>query len=719
MIVLTGVNFADKENMYKQTKHTLRKFMGGLTKEDAEMGQNVRLEPAWKSARSSYRKGCAQHRNIGCVKKRLNPVGPDGKIVLCHSCGSYRHLVAECQDSWENIAKRKTSEFNVKLWSQSDQNKRKGDENRSRESVELGEVCSVPIPNKQLVEEVTQLKADIRNLKTEIEKIMVVKDKELKIQKKEFLSHVRIVEQENEGQQKESGTTLQMLFQSIMKLQKEVKLLGTEDYDRQTSKKEMKLNENNRTKQRLLEKAKKVKLNLQMTPEQRQLETQAWTVVTEMSKEKQAVAVALSLPEDDERKIKEKVFGELQLDVLSSENGMGVLFKFLDKYLLEDELMNSWNKFEDFEKFERKPGQNIREYVADFDLKFRKLEKLNIKLPSEILAFKLLKNANLRKQERMIVLTGVNFADKENMYKQTKHTLRKFMGGLTKEDAEMGQNVRLEPAWKSARSSYRKGCAQHRNIGCVKKRLNPVGPDGKIVLCHSCGSYRHLVAECQDSWENIAKRKTSEFNVKLWSQSDQNKRKGDENRSRESVELGEVCSVPIPNKQLVEEVTQLKADIRNLKTEIEKIMVVKDKELKIQKKEFLSHVRIVEQENEGQQKESGTTLQMLFQSIMKLQKEVKLLGTEDYDRQTSKKEMKLNENNRTKQRLLEKAKKVKLNLQMTPEQTKTSSWISEKKMKKKLDTDKASQVRQWFWWPVERQQINYTTLQSTTGNFFL
>ena len=32
--------------------------------------------------------------------------------------------------------------------------------------------------------------------------------------------------------------------------------------------------------------------------------------------------------------------------------------------------MNSWNMFEAFEKFERKPCQNIREYVADFDLKF-------------------------------------------------------------------------------------------------------------------------------------------------------------------------------------------------------------------------------------------------------------------------------------------------------------------------------------------------------------
>ena len=81
------------------------------------------------------------------------------------------------------------------------------------------------------------------------------------------------------------------------------------------------------------------------------LQALAWTVVTELSKEKQAVAVALSLSEDDKRKIKETVFGELDLDVLNSGNGMSVLFEFLDRYMLEDELMNSWNKFEDFEKF--------------------------------------------------------------------------------------------------------------------------------------------------------------------------------------------------------------------------------------------------------------------------------------------------------------------------------------------------------------------------------
>ena len=109
---------------------------------------------------------------------------------------------------------------------------------------------------------------------------------------------------------------------------------------------------------------------------------------------------------------------------------------------------------------------------------------------------------------------------------------------------------------------------------------------------------------------------------------------------------------------------------------------------------------------------------------MQLQKEIKLIGTDDYDRQISKEEMKteeihqkLNKNNRTQQRLLAKAKKVKLKLQMTQGRTKTTSWISEKQMKQKLDTDKTNQVGQWFWWPVERQQLNDMAFQMITGNW--
>ena len=64
-------------------------------------------------------------------------------------------------------------------------------------------------------------------MKAEIKEIKAVKDKVLKRQKEEFSNQEIIIEQKNEGQQKKGGNILQELIQSIMKLQKEIKLAGT------------------------------------------------------------------------------------------------------------------------------------------------------------------------------------------------------------------------------------------------------------------------------------------------------------------------------------------------------------------------------------------------------------------------------------------------------------------------------------------------------------
>ena len=75
-----------------------------------------------------------------------------------------------------------------------------------------------------------------------------------------------------------------------------------------------------------------------------------------------------------------------------------------------------------------------------------KLEKQHIKL--NILAFKLLRNANTSKQERLIVLIDMIFASKENMYNETKPSLIKFMEDLTEGKTRTGLDIILEPAWR-------------------------------------------------------------------------------------------------------------------------------------------------------------------------------------------------------------------------------------------------------------------------------
>ena len=49
-------------------------------------------------------------------------------------------------------------------------------------------------------------------------------------------------------------------------------------------------------------------------------------------------------------------------------------------------------------------------------------------LPSEILAFNLLKKANITKEERLPVLTDMNYDNKSTLYEEAKASLKTFKG---------------------------------------------------------------------------------------------------------------------------------------------------------------------------------------------------------------------------------------------------------------------------------------------------
>ena len=278
----------------------------------------------------------------------------------------------------------------------------------------------------------------------------------------------------------------------------------------------------------------------------------AWKEITYLRQDKQGKAIALSLPEKDESKIREKVFVQIPLDDLKSEDGFTVLLNFLDQHLAKDDLSDSLEKFEDFKRAE---GQSINEYVATFDAKYRKVEKKKMTLPSETLAFKLIRKANITKEEKLLVLTGMNYDNKGTLYEEAKKSLKKFKGG----DSISSASVKLEPAyftdneetllaagyvrgkrgkqgggdreenwqrWRPRRggpggsqfsgTEYRRqgarGYQQTESGSWIsqpsdrnRKNINSLGPDGSTLTCKSCGSYRHLLPACPDSWENMRK----------------------------------------------------------------------------------------------------------------------------------------------------------------------------------------------------------------------
>ena len=174
-------------------------------------------------------------------------------------------------------------------------------------------------------------------------------------------------------------------------------------------------------------------------------ELTAWKEITDLSKDKQGIAIPLSLP-DDESQIREKVFDQIPVADLKRDDGLIVLLNFLDQHLAKDDLTDSLEKFEDFQDFKRADGQSINEYVAVFDAKYRKIEKKKMTLPAEILAFKLLRKANITKEEKLLVLTGMNYDNKETLYEEAKESLKKFKGS-DGESCNSGLNIKMEPAF--------------------------------------------------------------------------------------------------------------------------------------------------------------------------------------------------------------------------------------------------------------------------------
>ena len=70
------------------------------------------------------------------------------------------------------------------------------------------------------------------------------------------------------------------------------------------------------------------------TYEQYRVELTAWCEVTNWDKNKQGIATVLSFLEQDEHKLHEKVFSELPIHDLKTENRFNKLLDFLERWYL-------------------------------------------------------------------------------------------------------------------------------------------------------------------------------------------------------------------------------------------------------------------------------------------------------------------------------------------------------------------------------------------------
>lgn len=112
--------------------------------------------------------------------------------------------------------------------------------------------------------------------------------------------------------------------------------------------------------------------------------------------------------------------------------------------LSKNGLDQSWSKLRDFQTYEKRDDVDILTYISTFDEKYSEMVGKGMVLPTEVLAFDLLKRANLCKKQMLLALSRIDYSKRENLYDQARYALKVTHGhkGDEKSDSNVENEVK-------------------------------------------------------------------------------------------------------------------------------------------------------------------------------------------------------------------------------------------------------------------------------------
>ena len=224
-------------------------------------------------------------------------------------------------------------------------------------------------------------------------------------------------------------------------------------------------------------------------------EIELWKRVTKTEKKSQAALIALSLTGKARQ-----IAIDMDIAVLEQENGVEKLIEMLDESFKRDEVDCAYEAYRKFETFTRTPDVTVAIYVLEFERLYERAKSHKMTLPDSILGYKLLENACLETRERQMALTACEKLDFEKM----QSAMRRIFGDggtaqnsstVLKEEPSYVASAKYRPKNYYQRSSESSRKPYYRP---QKQGRNPLGRDGRITRCSSCGSVNHWFRDCPD-----------------------------------------------------------------------------------------------------------------------------------------------------------------------------------------------------------------------------
>ena len=147
-----------------------------------------------------------------------------------------------------------------------------------------------------------------------------------------------------------------------------------------------------------------------------------WQSLTSLEITKQAGCIALNLPNDCPfaKDIRTKVMEQLSMAQLRAEDGFDQLVKVLDKELMQPEIEQAVEDWDNLENRFKSESETIEDFVNDFERLLARVENKVVKLPACVKCFMMLKRIKLSHEERLIVLSKLDFDKKDNLFCDVK-----------------------------------------------------------------------------------------------------------------------------------------------------------------------------------------------------------------------------------------------------------------------------------------------------------
>lgn len=162
-----------------------------------------------------------------------------------------------------------------------------------------------------------------------------------------------------------------------------------------------------------------------------------WKEITDLSENKQALAVHLTLKGQAK-----EVANQVPTADKKEKDGLKKLLDKLDEAFLKEPERRKFMAYQDFEECLRKDGMTICDFMREFDTKYFKMKAKGMSLPDEVLAFRLVKNCKLTEVQKDQVMAST----KPLSFQEVRATLKRMFetSGSSGTDTEISQGIKVK-----------------------------------------------------------------------------------------------------------------------------------------------------------------------------------------------------------------------------------------------------------------------------------